>query len=393
MNITSTAVHRLTPDVETRIAFGTATVLFAASRLVLLLVGWLTLAFVAQRTVAPRGISPSWNAIQHLACRWDCAWYMSIAGWGYDPGSMSSQLYATNMAFWPAFPYLARYLHHISGLSLLASGTLISNTAFLFCLHFLYKYCLVLGCDRRIATYATALLAFAPQSTLFSAFYGDSPSLLGVIGAMYYARTARWWLAGAFAILASSARPTGFMVMVFLLVHAYQALGWKNFLRPWVNSKPFIPVVLAPTGHLLAMWMAFFASGDAFAEVHTRAEGVGWQVSFIAPWQGLIGDYRSTLDLKFWATSALLLALSVIPLLKQRWWPDAAFAICFFLLIFTQHNPMGLLHYAILLPTIYVGFAWMLRHSEFGKLSLLGIFASVGAALCCAWTLGAAVSV
>lgn len=393
MTITSTLAHRLLPDAEARGAFKTAATLYAASRIMLMLVGWLTLAFIAQHKVAPRGVKQHWSAIHNLVCQWDCGWYMTIAEHGYSAWSAPPQLYSTNMAFWPAFPYLTRYLHDLSGLSLLTSGVLLSNAAFLFCLYYLFRYCRALGCEARIATLATALLAFAPQSILFSAFYGDSLSLLGVLGAMYYARTARWWLAGAFAILASSARPTGFVVLAFLLVHAFQTLGWKNFLRPWHNPRPFIPVVLTPAGHLLAMWLAFFASGDAFAEVHTRAEGISWQVSFVPPWQGLLGDYRGQLDLKFWATAVLLLAISTIGLVKQRWWPDVAFAVCFFLLIFTQHNPMGLLHYAILLPTIYVGFAWMLRNSASRQMALLGAFASVGAALCCAWILGAAIAV
>src|SRR6185437_13437982 len=107
----------------------------------------------------------------------------------------------------------------------------------------------------------------------------------------------------------------------------------------------------------------------------------------------IIGDFRGAPDLKFWALCALLLATSIVPLWKKRWFPDAAFAICYFLLIFSQHNPEGLLHYAVALPVIYTGFAWMFRNSEFARLIVLGIFASVGAALFCAWALYTSISV
>lgn len=393
MELTAGISDRLGLDDASKAAWRTATIAFLSSRLVLLLVGWLALSFIATHGQAPHGIAAPWAAMKHLACRWDCGWYMSIAKHGYSTVSSPNAPYATNFAFWPAFPYLARYLHDASGLSLLMSGVVLVNVAFFLALYFLCKYCLTLGFDSRTATFATLLLAFAPQGFLFSVFYADALTLLGAIGAMYFARTERWWIAGLFAILASSSRPTGIVVLAFLLVHAYQTLGWKTFLRPWIDSRPFIPVVLAPAGHFLTMWMAFRISGDAFAEVHTRAQGSGWMVHFIAPWWGLLGDFRLAPDLVFWTLAALLLALSIIPLVKQRWLPDAAFAICYFLLIFSQNNPEGLLHYAVVLPPIYVGFAWWSRDSESAKLSLLGIFASVGAVIFCAWTVGSGLAV
>lgn len=393
MELAARITDRLTLDDASKAAWRTASIAFLSSRLVLLLVGWLTLSFIATHGHAPHGVAASWTAMQHLACRWDCGWYMSIATHGYSTVSPPNAPYATNFAFWPALPYLARYLHDVSGLSILASGVILVNVALFFSLYFLCKYCLVLGLDGPTASFAALLLAFAPQGFLFSVFYGDALTLLGAIGAMYCARTQRWWTAGLFAILASSSRPTGIVVLAFLLVHAYQTLGWKNFLRPWRDTRPFIPVVLAPAGHFLAMWMAFRVSGDAFAEVHTRAQGVVWMVHFIAPWWGLVGDFRRGPDLVFWTLAALALAISIIPLVKQRWLPDAAFAIVYFLLIFSQNDPEGLLHYAVVLPPIYVGFAWLFRNSEPAKLSLLGIFASVGAAIFCAWTLGVGIAV
>lgn len=386
--------YRYLPSGATCDALRVAALGYAASRLALLLVGWLTVSFIAVRGTATHGVKTGLGTtLEHLTCNWDCAWYLSIAGWGYTPGSQPTELYATNLAFWPALPYLARYFHELSGFSILTAGVIITNVCFFFALLLLYKYCTTLDLERRSASFAVMLLAFVPESFLFSAFYGDALALLGMLGAMYYARTARWWLASLFAILASSSRPTGILVIVFLVVYAYQQLGWRNFLRPWIDARPFIPVVLAPAGHFLTMWMAFRASGDAFAEVHTRAEGAGWLVGFAPPWASILGDFRGYPDLKFWAIAALLMAISLIPLLCKRWWPDAIFGLCYFLLIFSQHNPEGLLHYAIGLPVVYVGFALLCRHSTSGRHALLGAFASVGAVLCCAWALQIGISV
>lgn len=393
METSTTPTDRLRCRAESQSAWRTAVIAFICSRALLLLVGWLTLAFIATHPQFPHGHEVPLEAIKNLACRWDCGWYMGIAQHGYSTSSWPPGSYTTNLAFWPAFPYLAKYLHDASGMSILMAGTLLTNIAFLLTLYLLYRYCRALDMEQRTATFATLLLAFAPQGFLFSVFYADALTLLGTLGAMYFARTRRWWIAGLFAILASSSRPTGILVLVFLIVYAWQALGWRNFFRPWVDARPFIPVVLAPAGHFLVMWMAFLVSGDAFAEVHTRAEGTAWLVRFGAPWSSILGDFRGGPDLKFWSVATLLLAISIIPLVKKRWIPDAIFAICYFLLIFSQHNPEGLLHYAIVLPTIYVGFAWMLRNSEAGKLTLVGIFASVGAAIFCAWALGVGIAV
>lgn len=378
---------------DNRHAWHVAIAAFVCSRLALLLVGWLTLNFIEPHVVIPRGPGTSLFTIKGLACRFDCHWYMSIALGNYSTSPWPPHSYATNLAFWPALPYLARYLHDVSGLSILMSGTLLVNIACLLSLYFLYRYCRLLDFDKSTATFATLLLAFAPQGFLFSVFYADALTLLGTLGAMYFVRTKRWWIAGLFAILATSSRPTGIVVWVFLVIYAWQTLGWRKFFTPWIDPRPFIPVVLAPAGHFLAMWMAYLASGDAFAEVHTRAAGLVWMVRFGAPWSSIVGDYRGGLALKFWSTAALLLAVSIIPLVKKRWIPDAVFATFYFLLIFSQHNPAGLLHYSIVLPTVYVGFAWMFRNSDYGKLALLSAFASVNAAIFCAWALNMVIAI
>jgi hypothetical protein len=378
---------------ERRCAWQIALVAFVCSRLALLLVGWLALSFIATHADYHQHAIGPIQATKSLACHFDCTWYMDIARRGYSTSAWPPHSYATNLAFWPALPYMARYLHDISRMSILMSGMLLVNIACVLSLYFLYRYCRVLDFDRSTATFATLLLAFAPQGFLFSVFYADVLTLLGCLGAMYFARTRRWWLAGLFAILASSSRPTGIVVWAFLVVYAWQTLGWRNFWRPWIDARPFIPVVLAPAGHFLAMWMAFVASGDAFAEVHTRAQGLVWMVHFGAPWSSIVGDFRGSVALKFWSVAALLLSTSIIPLVKRRWAPEAVFAICYFVLIFSQHNPAGLLHYAIVLPTIYVGFAWMFRKFDQGKLVLLGIFASAGAAIFCAWALNLTIAI
>lgn len=371
-------------------ALGISAIAFFTSRLALLLVGWLTLTFLSTHPLNQHGIRTTWRQLFDLTYRWDGGWYMSIAQHGYSTVSPAAQPHAINLAFWPAFPYLARFLAMATGMPILVAGVILANLAFFFCLYLLYRYCMLVGLGKDLATLAVFLLAFVPESFLFSSFYADVFSTLGMLGAMYFARRERWWIAGLFAILASSSRPTGVMVIVFLAVHAYQTLGWRGFLQPWRDARPFVPVVLVPAGYFLMLWISFHVSGDAFAEVHTRS--AGWYVNFAPPLRSLADDFRHGADLKFWTLGALGLATSIIPLVRAKLIPDATFAFAYFVLIFSQNNPAGLIHYSAGLPAIYVGFALMCRRLQATRYALLGSFALVNAVLFCAWVLFASIS-
>lgn len=372
-------------------ALKAAATAFLASRLALLLGGWLTLTFLDSRHPSQHGTSATWKQLFNLTYRFDAGWYWLIAKLGYSTGSPAVQPHAINLAFWPAFPYLARFLAASTGMSILAAGVVIANLAFFLCLYLLYRYCILVGLGKELATLAVFLMALVPESFLFSAFYADALSTLGMLGAMYFARRERWWVAGLFAVLASSSRPTGITVIVFLVVHVYQTLGWRDFLQPWRDARPFVPVVLVPAGYFLMLWVSFRVSGDAFAEVHTRA--AGWYVNFAPPLRSLADDFRHGPDLKFWTLGALGLATSIIPLVRAKLIPDAIFALGYFALIFSQNNPAGLIHYSAGLPVIYVGFALMCKRSHAARYALLGSFAAMNAILFCAWALFSSISI
>ncbi len=372
-------------------ALKAAATAFLASRLALLLVGWLALTLLDSEHPGLHGTSATWKQLFNLVYRFDAGWYWLIAKLGYSTGSPAVQPHAIDLAFWPAFPYLARFLAAATGMPILGAGGIIANLAFFLCLYLLYRYCVLVGLEKNLATLAVFLMALVPESFLFSAFYADALGTLGMLGAMIFARRERWWSAGLFAILASSSRPTGVAVIVFLVAHAYQTLGWRGFLQPWRDARPFVPVVLVPAGYFLMLWISFRVSGDAFAEVHTRS--AGWYVNFAPPLRSLVNDFRHGADLKFWTLGALGLATSIVPLLRAKLMPDAIFAIGYFVLIFSQNNPAGLIHYSAGLPVIYVGFALMCKGSDSKRYALLGTFATVNAVLFTAWALVSPISI
>ena len=100
-------------------ALKTAAVAFLASRLALLLAGWLSLTYLKPGHPGWNAPGASWTQLLGLAFRWDSGWYMFIAQQGYSTISTAAQPYASNLAFWPAFPFLARFLAAATGMPIL----------------------------------------------------------------------------------------------------------------------------------------------------------------------------------------------------------------------------------------------------------------------------------
>jgi len=371
---------------QIRTDIGVPLAAFIFSRAALLLIGWFTLTFIAHDSQAP-----DVHQIYGLACRWDCGWYLSIAQHGYLITSPAAQPDATNLAFWPAFPFAARYLSEVTGLTILAAGTLLSNSAFVLCLVLLRKYCLKIGLNEQTSAFAVFLLAFAPQSYVFSGFYTESFCLLGVVGSIYCARNGRWWTSGLFGILATLSRPTGILLLVYLIAHAYQEVGWKGFLKPWKDVLPFVPVVLTPAGELAALAIAYHVSGDAFAQAHTAV--AGWGVKFEAPWAAVYTHLTSSPHDFFLTASALALSLSLIPIFHARLFQDAIFAAVAILFLLSNTIDQSILRYILIIPPVFIGIALASDRIQWLRQVVFGIFAMLGAAFFCAWTLGLIISV
>ena len=103
--------------------------IFLASRMLLTLIGLLTLAsFGDPPPVGPDKID--WEHVQHIYARWDSNWYLSIIENGYSPIDPTIQIGATSFAFFPFYPLLVIAAQNVWSLSSIAAGVLVSNLAF-----------------------------------------------------------------------------------------------------------------------------------------------------------------------------------------------------------------------------------------------------------------------
>lgn len=185
--------------------------------------------------------------------RWDSVWYLGIANFGYG-----ADRYDFSPAFFPLYPLLSRGLAEVGGLfspgpaAVLAASLAVSLAALAGALYLLYRL-VELELDAGTAAVAVALVAFYPMAFFFQAVYSESLFLLASVGAVWFARTGRWPLAGAFGAAAAATRSAGVLVLVPLLL-----------LYTYPPRRDFLWLGLVPLGLAAYMGYLWAAAGDPF---------------------------------------------------------------------------------------------------------------------------------
>jgi len=203
---------------------------FLTTRIAVLLVGYL-----AVRTIgfAPGALAPSGASLDglgQLMLRWDAGWYYQIADVGYrfDPAEPSQQ----NIAFFPAYPLLMRYVGYLLGHRLLVAGLIVSLGAFLGAMVYLFRLARQ-SLDEDHASAAVIFLACYPFAIFYGAVYTESVFLLGTVGAFYHLSRGEHVRASAWGLLVGLTRPNGFFVSVPLLVVAARPVLIAHTRASW----------------------------------------------------------------------------------------------------------------------------------------------------------------
>ena len=158
---------------------------FVSTRITVLLVGFFGIALLGY---APN--TPPWrvydNDFLNLAARWDTGWYLGIAERGYrwEPEHASGM---QNIAFFPAFPIISYYVSLPMGRQTLWAGVLVSLTAFLIALQYLFRFAREKIGDEG-ASAAVVWIAAYPFALFFSTAYTESLFLLTAVAAQFHPR-------------------------------------------------------------------------------------------------------------------------------------------------------------------------------------------------------------
>jgi hypothetical protein len=299
----------------------------------------------------PLGITRGFGALGDLmaapAARWDAAWYLVIAHYGYRPqfGSMA----ASRTAFFPLYPLGVRLLSSLS-LAPVIAGVLLSVAALAAGLYGLHRLMdseavrLGLGESGESARLVVLLVAFAPMAFYFSAVYSESLYFALSVGVFLCARRGQWAKAASLAALASATRSTGIVLMVpLVLLYLYgprsdrapdrsdggrsprgdgrpaeqnasalrrsalwQAGSAMGSLREAVTPRYRVRsdalwLALAPVGLCLYMAHLALVGGDALAPFHAEAV---WKRDFAGPyggvWDGAKAAYEGLRQILSW---------------------------------------------------------------------------------------------
>jgi hypothetical protein len=258
------------------------------------------------------------------AARWDAAWYLVIARYGYRPDL--GVYTAPRTAFFPLYPLGLRAIAWL-GVPPVLAGVLLSVAALALALYGIHRLSTLelsrtaLAGERvaHAARLAVLLTAFAPMAFFFSAVYSESLYLALSVGLFWSARHGRWMWVGVLGALAGATRSTGLvLILPALLIYLY---GPREDRPPdrdaasraaW-SSRVRVPVALIPRYRPRrdALWLALLpagvvlygaylalAGGSALAPLHAQEV---WSRHFAGPyvgaWDGLKAAFEGARQL------------------------------------------------------------------------------------------------
>jgi hypothetical protein len=238
---------------------------FVSTRVSIFLVGFVGIALVGYAPNTPPYRIHD-NDFLNLPARWDSGWYMGIAERGYewDPKTADKM---QNIAFFPAFPMLVRYLSLPLGRETVWTGTLVSLAALFFALRYLFLFARDrLGDD--VAAAAVAFAAAYPFALFYNAAYTEGLFLLATVAACYHFERDQLGRAAAWGLLAGLTRPNGCFLSIALALLALRdsrTLDARLMRRLLAASAPGLGLVAYSTyiyfltGHPL-QWAANHAA-------------------------------------------------------------------------------------------------------------------------------------
>ncbi|MBN1455518.1 MAG: glycosyltransferase family 39 protein [Methanomicrobia archaeon] len=234
----------------------------------------------------------AWIVLHNQSCdfislwnRWDAPHYVAIAESGYT--AVGENRYF--IVFLPLYPFLIRLAAAGVGNYELAA-LIVSNLASLLACFYLYKLARI---DYAESTALQSVFFFSifPTSYFLIAGYTESLFLLLAIGSFYYARKAKWSVAGVLGALAATTRMTGLVLVPALLweYHTQHAEHPKPPIAQQLKDLTFIGMICL--GFLVYLAVNYWVYGTPLAFLEVQHEH--WYKQLAPPWEGLVGALAS----------------------------------------------------------------------------------------------------
>lgn len=286
------------------------------------------------------GFGPLGNVLAAPAARWDGAWYLTIARYGYLPDL--GPFTAARSAFFPLYPLLT-WLVSLVGVAGALAGVIVSLSALLAALYALHRLMTLelaspasrlwgamtssmprpsISMSRPssvdVARLALLLTAFGPMAFFLSADYSESLYLALSIGVFLQARRGRWVWAGVLGGLAAATRSTG--VLLILPAAILYLYGPREDVGDGVSGE--VPdgvsgnVLGGVSGNVLGGVSGDVlggVSGEALSGVPSNASGMRWRRS------GALERLRPRYPLRLDALPLLLIPIGLLSYIVWFW--------------------------------------------------------------------------
>jgi hypothetical protein len=233
------------------------------------LVIYLASRVVTVGTLAVTGIITH-RSIPTEVDRWDSRWFLRAAanGWPSSLPHHHGHVAGNTVAFFPLFPLTIRWLSHLTGLSLLASGMIISEVTGLTAMIGVWKLVRHYA-DQSAADRATLLVAVFPGTFVLSLVYSEGWAITFLSFGILALLQRRWVVAGVLGLLATATTPVALAFELSCLWCAYRAVhddrDWRSLVAP----------ILTPVG---------FASYQVWLWWHT-GNPAAWRVTERGGWR------------------------------------------------------------------------------------------------------------
>lgn len=246
-----------------------------------------------------------------LARNWDASWYYSIATIGYSKLSAASLLkesptfntlyhgytlpanvHTTNLAFFPAFPYLLRLANLLTGGWHPYNGVILATTFFILSIIAYYKLSLEVGAEARAADRATLLYSVYPGALFCFSAYPTSLLNFLIFSSLLYYKRKRFLLSAFFCGMATSAGPLGIFLAFGMLVSSlntflrernFQVKKWRDIFTILRDSKIIIAKgafnsLVSISGIVAFMALLYIKFGDPLIFVKAQS---AWEIGTV----------------------------------------------------------------------------------------------------------------
>jgi hypothetical protein len=202
--------------------------------------------------------------------RWDTRWFIRAAefGWPSQLPHHNGHVAANTIAFLPVFPLSVRWLAHLTGLSLLTAGVVVTSVSGLTAMIGVWLLIRAYA-DQSTADRGTLLVAMFPGSFVLSMVYSEGLVITFVAFGMLALMRRRWLLAGVLGMLATATTPIALAFEVSCLWCAYREMAGNR------NWRSLVAPILTPAGFMAYQVWLWIHTGNVSAWRLT--ERGGWK--------------------------------------------------------------------------------------------------------------------